>query len=44
LKIYLRGARLDNAATKFKLTTGGSSSCDSHPTGGDAGGDIKNVR
>ena len=35
---------MDNAARRLILTTGGSSSWDSHPTGGDAGGDIRNVR
>jgi len=42
--IKLRGFNLvDRVAIRSKLTTGGSSITCSHPTGGDAGGDMRNV-
>lgn len=41
-KNYLLGFIWDIAASKSKLTTGGSSNSCSQPTGGEAGGEIKN--
>lgn len=40
---YLRGSSLERATRRSRFTTGGSSRCCSHPTGGDDGGEMRKV-